>query len=472
MGEIMRLLLIHIAPGYEYFSEIKKNKTRSAYYPPLGLLYIGSAVEQQGHSVEIIDFHAEKQPFDSLKRSLLSTDVVGVSVYTQSCEDSVRITDYIKEMDSNLPVLIGGPHCSLHPKQSLVEIPSANISVQGDAEKAVNEILQVIQGKGHLSKVAGIHYRNNGQIKAGKPQSVICDLDSLPFPARPLVKKYNYGKINNAYFFKPPFTSMISSRGCPFRCRFCTRNTLSYKTYRRRSVENFIQEFKLINESYKSVIVVDDNFMADKKWVSTVMDQLIKMESELDIYVQGARIDTINRELLIKMKKAGVKHLYFGIESGNQDVLNYYRKKTTLDQIRKNIEVSHELGFYTLGSFIIGAPIETKKNIKQTIKFACSLPLDGAVFNIMTYKYGSDLYDEAVKEGKIKKTDGYTIMADSNKGLGNFTLEELGDFYRSAIIQFNLRPRYLVRHLIRILRTHDIAMLKNGFNYFSNIFSI
>lgn len=468
----MHLLLVHIAPGYEYFSERKKNKTRSAYYPPLGLLYISSAAEKQDHSVEIIDFHAEKQPFESLKRSLPSTDIVGVSVYTQSRKDSVLITDYIKEVDSTLPVLIGGPHCSLHPKQSLVDIPSANISVQGEAERAINEILRVIQGQGHLSNIAGVHYRDKGEIKPGRPQSIICDLDSLAFPSRILVNKYDYGKINNSYFFKPRFTSMISSRGCSFRCRFCTRNTLSFQTYRRRSIENFIQEIKLINESYGSVIIVDDNFMTDKQWVSTVMDRLINMEIELEIYIQGARVDTANRELLKKMKQAGIKHLYFGIESGNQDVLNYYRKKTTLDQIKKTIELSHELGFYTLGSFILGAPIETQKHIKQTIKFACSLPLDAAVFNILTYKYGSDLWDEAVEQGKIKKSDGYTIMADSEKGLGNFTLEELGNFYRSAIIQFNLRPRYLLRHLIRSIRSHDIATLKSGFNYFSNILSI
>jgi len=468
----MRLLLVQIAPGYEYFSERKKIKTRSAYYPPLGLLYISSAAEQQGHSVEIIDFHAEKHPFDSLKRSLLSTDIVGVSVYTQSLNDSVRITDYIKELDSTLPILIGGPHCSLHPKQSLVEIPSANISVQGEAELAINEILQVVQGQGHLSNIAGVNFREEGEIKPGKPQSIICDLDSLAFPARTLVNKYDYGKINNSYFFKPRFTSMISSRGCPFRCRFCTRNTLSFQTYRRRSIENIIQEIKLINESYGSVIIVDDNFMADKHWVSTFMDRLINMEIELEIYIQGARVDTANRDLLKKMKQAGVKHLYFGIESGNQDVLDYYRKKTSLDQIRKTIELSHELGFYTLGSFIIGAPIETQKHIKQTIKFACSLPLDAAVFNILTYKYGSDLWDEAVEKGKIKKSDGYTIMADSEKGLGNLTLEELGNFYRNAIIHFNLRPRYLLQHLIRCIRTHDISLFKSGFNYFSNILSI
>ncbi len=467
----MKILLLYVAPGYEFFSETKSIRAKSSYHPPLGLLYIGAVLENKGHDVEIIDFHAEKKPIDSLKKSLLSTDVVGISVYTQAYEESAEVAKIVKEIDSTIPIIIGGPHCSLQPKKSLEEVPSADISVEGEAEYVFNDILHALNGKKHLSSIPGIHFREREQIKSGKPQLIIYDLDSLPFPARHLVDKYNYGRIKNSYYFKPRFTSIITSRGCPFRCRFCTRNTLSFKTYRKRSIENVIEEMQKINSSYNSVMIVDDNFLADRQRAHKIMDRLIEAETDIEIYIQGARVDTAERSLYEKMKKAGVKHLYFGIESGSQEVLDFYNKKTTIKQIRKAINLSREMGFVTLGTFIIGAPIETKQHIEKTIKFASSLPLDSAVFNIFTYKYGSDIWDEAVENGKIKESNKYVIMADSKKGLGNFTQEELATFYRRALARFYLRPSYITRQTLESLRRKNFNTMKIGLQHLTNIFS-
>ena len=121
------------------------------------------------------------------------------------------------------------------------------------------------------------------------------------------------------------------------------------------------------------------------------------------------------------MRKAGVKYIMFGIESGNQDVLDFYNKRITLQQIRKAVDLSKKMGFIVAGNFILGAPIEKKQHISKTIKFACSLPLDIVLFYPLNYQYGSYLWFEAVKSGKIRKEDGFSIVADSRKGLGNFT---------------------------------------------------
>ncbi|UCD12999.1 MAG: radical SAM protein [Thermoplasmatales archaeon] len=465
----MKIILLYIAPGYEFWSETKKNRTKSSYHPPLGLLYIGATLEDQGHKVEIIDFHAEKHPVDSLRKSLPSADAVGISVYSQAYKESAQVARKIKEIDPSLPIIVGGPHCSLHPKKSLTEVPAADISVEGEAEYVINDIFQALKGRKQLSTIPGVYYRENDNIKSGKPQLLVYDLDSLPFPARHLVDKYDYGKIKNSYFFKPKFTSMITSRGCPFRCRFCTRNTHSFKTYRKRSIENVVAEIQEIDGNYRSVIIVDDNFLADKKRVHKIMDRLIEMGTDMEVYIEGARVDTAERSLFEKMKRAGVKHLYFGIESGNQDVLDFYDKKTNLEQIRKAVHLSREMGFFTGASFIFGAPIETKHHIEQTIKFACSLPLDTAVFNLFTYKYGSDIWDEAVKNGNIKETEEYAIMADSNKGLGNFTKEELAAFYRKALVRFYLRPSYIKRQAFRSLQRKDFNGIKIGLRHLSNI---
>jgi len=468
----MNFLLLHVPSGFEFSPNTKKTLFLHSYHPPLGLLYIGRALEDEGHKVEILDLLAEKQPIEKLKRSLSKADAVGMSVYssayqestrsvryTQAYKESAKIAKLIKEIDPTIPIIIGGPHCSSVPKKSLLEIPAADISVEGDGEEVIKDIINTFEGTKKLSEVPGVHYRENGEIKAGKPPKLIENLDSIPFPARHLVDKYDYGKINRSYIYRPRFTSMVTGRGCQFNCRFCSRNTLGFKKYRARSVENIVEEMQEINEKYGSVMIVDDNFLSNKKRTIKIMDRLIEIGTDIEIYIQGARVDTAEQELYKKMKKAGVKQLYFGIESGNQDVLNFYNKKTTLDQIRNAVNLSREMNFSTSGSFILGAPFETKQYIERTIKFACSLPLDTAIFAILTYKYGSDLWDEAVKNGKISEGDGYAVLADSRKGLGNFTKEELEEFYRKAIARFYLRPNYIISQIFRSIKNKNFDMM-------------
>ncbi len=478
----MKLLLLQIPPDYVFSPKIDKPQKISSYHPPLGLLYLGSVLENAGHNVELIDFLAESYPLKSLKKELSATDAIGISVFSSSYEEtmhggkytyaykeSAKVANYIKEIDSDIPIIIGGPHCSIQPEKSLTEIPSADISVEGDGEHIINEIIESIEGSKKLSEIHGIYFRKNNNIKKGRPAKIIENLDSIPFPARHLVEKYDYGKTSKSNF-KPKFTSMITCRGCPFNCRFCTRNTLGFKIFRQRSVENVVNEIKKINESFDSVMIVDDTFLADEERANKILDRLIKIGTDIEIYIQGARVDTANKKLYIKMKKAGVKHLYYGLESANQDVLNFYNKKATTGQIRKAISLSSEMDFFTVGTFILGAPIETKYHIEKTINFACSLPLDVALFTILTYKYGSEIWDEAVKNEKIDETDGYTVVADSRKGLGNFTKEELDKFYRNAMKRFYLRPRYITRQILKIIRDKDFNTMKARLNQLSHVF--
>lgn len=470
----MKFSLLQISPGYEFNKNLDISQKINSYHPPLGLLYLGRVLEDEGHKVEVIDFLAEKYPLKTLINNLESTDVVGITIfssaykeslhggdYTYAYKESAKVVDFIKEIDSDLPIIIGGPHCTIQPEKSLVEIPSADICLEGDGEEVIKEIAKTFEGKKSPSDLHGVYYRENNQIKKGKPAKIIENLDIIPFPARHLVDKYDYGKTLKSYFFKQKFTTIITGRGCPYNCSFCTRNALGYKTFRKRSVENVVNEIQEINEKYDSVMIVDDTFLADEKRADKIIDKLIETKIDAEIYIQGARVDTAKKETYEKMKKAGVKHLYYGLESGNQDVLNFYNKSATIEQIRKAIELSNKMDFFTVGTFILGAPIETKKHIEKTIKFACSLPLDAVIFTILTYKYGSPLWIEAVKEGKIKESDGYTVVSDSKKGLGNLTREELEDFYRKAILSFYLRPRYIARQIKKFLIEKDFDNMRS-----------
>ncbi len=439
----------------------KITNLKNPFTPPLGLLYIGRALEDDGHKVEVVHAFSEHFEENYLRKSLKDIDAVGLSVNTSSYKDAAHIVKKIKEIDSSIPVIIGGPHCTFHPKTSLLHIPDADICIEGEGDYVIKEVAKILEGTNkNLSELPGIFYRKNNVIKRGKPHKIIKDLDSIPFPSRHLVDKYDYGKINDTYLFKPKLTSLVSSRGCPFGCRFCSRLAISYKIYRQRSAENVVSEIQEINEKYNSVYIVDDNFLADKKRAHTMMDRLIEIGSESDILIAGARVDSADRDLYTKMKKAGVTYLEFGIESGNQDVLDFYNKNITLKQIRYAMNLSREMNFITTGNFILGAPIETEKHIKQTIRFACSLPFDIVLFLPLMYMFGSDLWNDAIENGQINKNDDFSVMANSKRGLGNFTEDELKEYCKQAVRSFYLRPKYIVKQIFRSILRRDFNLLR------------
>lgn len=431
--------------------------------PPLGLLYLGAVLEQDGHNVEILDYCVENVSREKLGNALMSSDAVGMTVYTDNIRPHINISRRIKDLDPDIPLIIGGPHCSFVQERSIRDIPHADISVIGEGEHVILDLARFLQGTKNLADIQGIYYRDNGSIISGKPLKVIDNLDVLPFPARHLVEKYDYGDSPFGFQLKKKVTSSITSRGCPFHCRFCTRyaNVIDGWGFRQRSAENILQEFAEIDEKYNSLNIVDDSFLADKKRAHKIFDGLIEIGRETELVIHGARVDSADKELYQKMKKAGVKYIYFGLESGNQDVLDFYNKKTTLSQIKQAVHLSRKMNFVTIGNFIFGAPIETEEHIEKTIKFACSLPLDIAGFGPLIYIRGSQLWNEAVESKKISKEKD-VVFADSREGLGNFTKKELMEYTIKAFQRFYFRPSYLLSQIYRSMLRNDYSLLLDG----------
>ncbi len=457
----MRFLLIDSHGSLGLIIREKTGNFSSLYNPPLGLLYIGKSLEDEGHKVEVIHTQAENSFYDNLPNKLKNIDCVGISITSMRKKKTKSLTEKISEIDSSIPIVIGGPFCTLHPKRSLEYLKAADISVEGDGDFVIKDIAKAIEGKKKLSNINGVYYREKDQIKKGKKPKIITNLDELPFPARHLVEKYDYGKVRGSYLFKPKVTSMISSRGCPFKCRFCSRNAISYKTYRERSAENVFKEIKLVSEKYKSLFIVDDNFLVNKKRAHQIFDKLIKEKSDLDLLINGARVDSADKDLYKKMKKAGVKYIEYGIESGNQDVLDYYRKGFDINQIKKAVKLSRKMNFITMGNFILGAPFETKTHFEKTIEFARSLPLDLALFFPLAYMDGSDLWNDAVKKGVVSyKYDefGQVINLKEN-GLSNFSHKELKGYCNNAVKKFYYRPSYFLRQIMRSILRKDFRLL-------------
>ena len=440
-------------------------------HPPLGLLYLGAVLENDGHKVEVLDYYAEDISRKQLENSLSSSDVVGMTVYTSNYKFAADVSKTIKDINPKIPLIIGGPHCTFLQKKSLLDIPDADFSVIGEGERVILDIVQFLQGNKKLSDIHGIYYRDKGLIKSGKPLQVIDNLDNLLFPARHLVEKYDYGTFSFGYTVKKRVTSMVTTKGCPFHCRFCSRygNFIKDWGFRMRSAENVVKEIQELDRKYNSIMIVDDNFLADNKRAHKIFDMLLESNINIDFLIEGARVDSADKELYLKMKKAGVKFIHYGIESGNQDVLDFYNKKTTLQQIRKSTALAKKMNFFIAASFIIGAPIETKKHVENTIKFACSLPIDLANFSPLVYIMGSSLWVEAVENKKISP-DEYILVADSDQNLGGFNKEQLLDYTMGAFNTFYLRPNYIIRQVYESVLRKDFSLLLNGIKFF-NLFS-
>jgi radical SAM superfamily enzyme YgiQ (UPF0313 family) len=453
----MRFILLN--PFIDY-RVVKKIFAFGSQLPPLGLCYLGSVLENMGHKVEIVDFCAENISKQKVHYIASNADAVGITVLTHGIRSVIILIKAIRRLNQDIPIIIGGPHCTLEAKKVLI-YTNADILVEGDGEHAIAGIADALEGKKNLSDIPGVHFFDKNIIKNGPPAQLITDLDSISYPARQLVEKYDYGNIQSGFnLTKGRVTSMMTSRGCPYNCGFCVSKSIM-KNYRERSFENVVGELKEIERKYKTLDIMDDNLLTNKKRAIKIFDYLIEEKSNLEIWIAGARVDAADKDLFKKMRKAGVVAISFGIESGNQDVLDFYNKKTNLEQIKKAIHMSREAGFITIGNFIFGAPFEKKEHIENTINFSKRLPIDWAVYSPLGYLKGSPIWEEAVKHGKISE-DEYIVASDKCRHLGNFTPEELWEICIKAMKDYHLRPKFIIDEIFQSFIRRDFRLLREG----------
>ena len=466
MMEMKFILIFPPSSGYNLIE--KKNLQDDSFVPPLGLLYLARMLIDNGHSIELIDYTAEQFNESKLKNILSTADAVGMTIHSNRPELAQELATYIKKCDSDLPLIIGGPHCSVVKEKVMEEFP-ADVSVMGDAEFRIPLIAEALQGKRKFLSIPGLYYKKGKKIHKTKPNKSNINIDTIPFPTRDLVDKYEYGYFMGIKFALGKTTSIITSRGCPYNCQFCGIKNIS-PWYQERSVANVQEEIsQLANEGYKTLQIMDYNLLFNKKRAEEIMDFIIRNEFDFDIWIGGARVDSADLGLYEKMRDAGVTLINFGLESGNQDVLDFYNKKITLDQIRKAIDLSIEMGFFTTGSFILGAPIETEDHLKSTMNFAKSLSLDFTRFLPLEYYCGSPLWNEMVKKGKIQP-DEYVVQSDSRRGLGNFTKEELSNICQKAHNNIFYDPRFISRQLYRAFSRDNFRFLLVGMKVLSKIY--
>ncbi|MBS3097305.1 cobalamin-dependent protein [Candidatus Woesearchaeota archaeon] len=451
----MNIALIY--PAYtEIYGDYKPAARIGVLYPPLGLSYLAATLEREGHKVTIIDMEAELLTKEQLEKRIgeIKPAVVGITSTTPIHHKADELFGFIKRIDKNIVTIAGGPHPTSIPNKTLEENKDIDIVIVGEGEKTVIELADKIEKNEDVSAVDGIFYRKGEEIKKTKPRELIQDLDWLPFPARHLLKQeiYVWGVPKKGII---QVTPIETTRGCPFKCSFCSQIVVFGNKIRERSVDNVIEEIKEIRDKYKitHLVFYDDTLGLNRKRTMELCDRIIN--EKIDITFEGmTRVNCIDEELIIKMKQAGLNRLSFGVESGNQDILNAIKKGINLQQIRDAYRLVDKHGIETRMSIIFGLPFETKETIKKTIKFMKSLKCYQAYVNIGTPFPGTEYYEMA-KHGygglKLLTHDWREFRRWGNAviNVNDLTKEELIKWQKRALLEFYLRPRIIWYNLRR-----------------------
>jgi radical SAM superfamily enzyme YgiQ (UPF0313 family) len=316
--------------------------------------------------------------------------------------------ELIKLVKQTLPetfTIAGGPHVSLTADDTLTGLQELDIIVRGEGEETIKELIDELGNGNDLSKIAGISYRKDNTIIHNPPRAFIKDLDSLPFPEQQL-DEYNFQRhVPGRGVIR--FASILASRGCPYNCYFCSLKTLWSRRVRYRSPENVINELLFLKDRYgiKGFHVLDDTFTLNRKWVEEICDLLEKRELHLS-FICHIRVDSVDFNLLKRMKEAGCYELSYGVESGSQRILDeVIGKRTKIEQIRNVRAWCKDLGIHPLESFIISHPTETKEDLDKTWKLILESPCkDGVTVNFLRIYPGTEV-ERIAREQEILPHD-------------------------------------------------------------------
>lgn len=420
--------------------------------PPTDLMYLAAIAERKGLEAKIKDYSQSGNLEQDLRE--FNPDYLVVNIATPSLEHDLDAIRKAKEINPEIITIAKGAAFLTLGEKILAEHEFLDFGILGEAEETLKEILE----EQEKTRILGIYYKENGNVKFTGNRAFIEDLDSLPFPARHLVDNSIYRRPDNN---KVQATIKVE-RGCPFHCFFCLATPVSGAKVRRRSVENIVAEIRECVEKYniRNFLFWSDIFNLDKKWTMDLSQAII--DSGLKItWSANTRADTADLEMAKMMYKSGCRLVSIGVESGSQEMLEKMGKNITLNDVRRTVKVFKQAKIRIYNYFVIGLPWETEETVEETIKFAIELNSDFISFYTATPLPGSRFYDYAKEHNLFDKEtsfeSAYFYPAVNTHYL---TKERVFELHKSAIKRFYLRPLYILKMLSRI---RSFAEIRNYF---------
>ncbi|MCM8775861.1 MAG: B12-binding domain-containing radical SAM protein [Candidatus Omnitrophica bacterium] len=443
------------------FSELSFRDDSIGFIPPLSLLSVASILEKEGVRVQIVDMDAEKLSYrDTLDRLAgFSPDLLGFTLSTYSFHPILKWIKKFKE-DTSLPIIVGGAHAALYPVETLSH-PEIDYLIVGEAEIPLPQFIRAFADNRKLDAIKSVGYRENGRVIVDRTRQFVPDIDSIPYPARHLIRNELYTNILSR---RKNFTAMLSTRGCPYRCTFCDQKTPVYRT---RSASSFVQEIKYNYEHFniREFDIYDSTFTANRLRVIQVCE-LIQAEG-LDVsWTIRSRVDSVNEEMLGALKAAGCHTVMYGVESSNPEILKRMKKNIAPDKVRHILRYTSELGINTLGFFMFGYPGETRQTIEDTIRFSLELPLDYVQYTILLPFPDTEIYEYYMQNGLGDFWARYTLDPTAEQIIELIGTDvrraEVSEYVSRAYRQFYFRPRIIWKRAWGLRSARELKRLSKG----------
>lgn len=440
--------------------------------PHLGLAYLAAVSERRGDEVFLFDADVEDESIaDAVRR--FDPEIVGITANTPQVKSAWRTAQAIKSV-KDIPIVLGGPHVSVLPAESASR-PEVDVVVRGEGEAVWIKLCEIIERAkqsqpdfrardlldpqaGHLDTLLGVSFfSSDGQERHNPEHPPIADLDTLPFPAYHFFKMERYTNLQPATdaIDGAKSFSVMTSRGCPYRCTFCSQSIMPIK-WRARSPESVLAEWQHLvhNLGAQEIGVLDDSANIQVDRLEKMADLFIahQVNHVPWIFVNGIRANLSSQALLGKLKRAGLKRVAFGVESGDPDVLLSIDKKIDHDTIRQAFKNAKTVGLETIGFFIIGLPGETEESMERTIRFACEVDPMIANFSMMTPYPGTKVYEIAKRQGRLLLDDWEDYVFFDGRAryeLGDMTTDLVERKWKEAYRRFYLRPHRIAQTLAR-----------------------
>ena len=430
--------------------------------PPISLGLLATQIRGR-YEVKVLDALKERMNATAVAELVAAEKftVVGFQAWTKDIHEIKATCAKVKESAPDVVTIVGGIHPTMAPERTLSFFgPVLDFAYQGEAEKGLPALLELLgagdRSAASLGSIPGLVWRDNGRTVCNE-NCFLTDLDSVGYPAWDLMPPASYPEAPHGAFYRNfPIAPIIITRGCPFSCRYCSAKAASGGKLRSRSLQNVLEELTSLHNEYgvREIQIEDDNFTMNKQFVRDFCESLLSRKLQFSwSFPNGIRLDMVDKPLLQLMKKAGCYALNFGVESGSQRILDMIKKGLTLEQIRRQLILAHDEGFYIGGFFIVGFPSETREEIEQTIKFACSLPLDRIGVSYFQPFPGTPLAQELVEKGEIPADwaeQHHTTLHDLTYVTPTLSAHELQSMRRKMLRSFYLRPRTFINMLRQV----------------------
>ncbi|NQU77211.1 B12-binding domain-containing radical SAM protein [Candidatus Falkowbacteria bacterium] len=424
--------------------------------PPLGLMYLAAILELKKYEVLVLDADAEnlKYTWDDLEARIRKEkpDIVGLTATSLTLPALFRSAEIIKKVDPGIVIVAGGYGPTLEAEKILGEEKNIDIIMDGESEATIVELVKVIENNESLDQVQGILYRERGEVRKTEMREQINDLDSLPMPAYHLLEPH-YSTYTGVHgeLLKMPNAVMLGSRGCPHRCIFCSNKMIKVRF---RSPSNICDELEYLRDKlgFKSAQLYDNEFVGmtanQNQWVGDLCDEIIKRGLDnMEFLVQGRCNKFIDLEILKKMRRAGFKWVWWGVESGSQKVLDAIKKDIKVDDIKRTFKLAKEAGLKSMSFIMVGLPKETREDVAMTAKLLREIKPELVRIHITTPLPGSELYDTWRREGKIEEFDlkKYDTRHFVVHHTDELTSKEIMELYQMLAFRFEHGRLYFIK---------------------------